>query len=95
MTTKNKLPPMLSDAKVMVAVLWILAERDRQKARWTADHDDEHTDQDWQLIIARLATEEGVTHQDRMVRIASTAMAALEAYVRFQQSMRTPMQGGE
>jgi hypothetical protein len=63
------------------ALSWILKERKRQTFKWSLEHDDTHTFSDWKTIIQELIEDEMPPHET-LIRIAATALAALEAHIR-------------
>lgn len=65
----------------------IIAERNRQDAQWGgADHDDDHSPEDWIRFIGAQAVKcaygKGPDYRERLVKIAALAVAAVETYDR-------------
>lgn len=74
------------DCSDLVLLSAVLAERNRQRTIWSANHDRDHTGEGWvtvlSVVLGKVAAAEhgGGPHEieKRLIQLAATAMAALE-----------------
>ncbi len=74
-------PPSTKRESVSNVYDEIKAERQRQDAQWGGpDHDDSHSQWDWQQFIFEFASAwRGTNFRQRMVVVAALAVAAIES----------------